>query len=124
MPRAQGLMASRKRSTRKAMKGRKGDSVKLGEHWGGRYVITAQTTIIVMLLAFYATDYQDVVKKQDLSILAPYRKDEAIIKAHIKESTETLVDVKNSIRLLNERMVQALHESDIRITRLEDRIAP
>lgn len=96
--------------------------MKLGDHWGGRYVITIQTTIIIMLVAFYVTDYQDVVKKEDLSILAPYRKDESTIKAHIKESTETLVDVKNSIRLLNERMVQALHESDIRLIRLEDKI--
>lgn len=96
--------------------------MKLTDHWGGKYVIAIETTIILSMLGFYFTGYKDLVTKDDLQSLAPYTKDEASITSHMQETVGALKEVRVSLNLLNEKMTQELHQMDLRVTILEEKV--
>ena len=88
--------------------------------WLLRYIVTAETSAIVLGVIFYMTGFQDLVTKDELKSLPyPYMPDKAVITQHIKTSEKAFSRISKSVHVLNERMTQQRHEQDLRIQLLE-----
>lgn len=84
-----------------------------------KYVVTAETTLLISVITFFLSGYQNLVTQDQLKELASYTKDEAIIKSHITESSKTLKEASQAIANLNERLTKEIHQLDIRISKME-----
>ena len=88
--------------------------------WLLRYIVTAETAAIVMMVAFFATGFQDLVSVKELSAFKfPYLPDKGEIKTHILKSENTLSLVVDSLTQLNERIAKETAAINLRITILE-----
>ena len=88
--------------------------------WLLRYIVTAETAAIVMMVTFFATGYQDLITHNDLSkIQYPYLSDKGEIRTHIIRSENTLSLMVDSLTQLNERIAQETAAINLRITILE-----
>lgn len=87
--------------------------------WFARYLLTAETTLVISGVVFFLTGYQDLITRDDLKVLAPYVRDKPIVTRHIDQSESALEKINTSLAALNERITAVNHEHDIRISRLE-----
>ena len=92
----------------------------LHDVWLLRYIVTAETAALVMMVTFYATGYQNLVSTEDLKNLPyPYVPDKTIISTHIRKSEIALDKINTALHNFNLRMTKESHEKDLRIQILE-----
>jgi len=88
--------------------------------WLLRTIITAEATIIIMMITFFVTGYQTLVTHDELEKLPyPYLKHQAIVEKHMRDSEYTMKTISDSLQKLNERITKENHATTLRITLLE-----
>jgi len=89
------------------------------DSWMLRYIVTAETAVLITAATFFLTQYTSFVKADEIHNLAPYTKDrEAVIK-HITKSEDVLIQLGESVHHLNMQMLKTNALLEIRITKLE-----
>ena len=91
--------------------------------WLLRYIVTAETAALVMMITFFATGYSSLVTKKELGTLAPYVKDQATIKSHMSKSEDILLQLGESLYNLNMQILKTNNVLDKRIQRVENTLA-
>ena len=88
--------------------------------WLLRYIVTIETAVIVMLVGFYATGWQELVTKTEMkSYNFPYLRAEPVIQGHIQKSEKALDGIITSLNKLNDRISAESHAATLRIALLE-----
>lgn len=88
--------------------------------WLAPYIVTVETAVIVMLVGFYATGWQDLVTQAQLANYRfPYLPAEQTIRAHITKSEATLEKVIVALEQLNDRLSSETAAANLRLTLLE-----
>jgi len=92
--------------------------------WLLRYIVTAETAVIIMLLSFYATGYTEFLTKDDISNFPyPYLAEKEVVSRHITKSERALTQINDTLQDLNTRISNENHAVNLRITLLEKDIA-
>ena len=93
------------------------------QDWLLRYIVTAETAAIMMMISFFATGYGDLVTHEELgNIQFPYTMDKPIITTHITEAELNLRTIRDSLQALNLRISNEAHVANLRITLLEKQV--
>ena len=93
------------------------------QDWLLRYIVTAETAAIMMMISFFATGYGDLVTHEELgNIQFPYTMDKPIITTHIREAELNLRTIRDSLQALNLRISNEAHVANLRITLLEKQV--
>lgn len=87
--------------------------------WLLRYIVTAETAALVMMVTFYATGWQNMITHEELQTLAPYVQDKPIISRHINKSEDVLLQLGQSLHNLNMQILKTNNMLDKRISVLE-----
>ena len=91
----------------------------LSDMWMLRYIVTAETAVLITAATFFFTQYTSFVKVEQLAVIAPYVKDrEAIIK-HITKSEDILVQLGQAVHGLNMQLVKNNALLEIRLAKIE-----
>ena len=90
-----------------------------GNTWLLRYIVTAETAAIIMMVAFFATGYQNLTTHADLLVIAPYAKDKDRILQHMTSSEDVLKQVGESLQQLNLQIIKTNNALELRIQKLE-----
>lgn len=98
------------------------DNVTSNATWLLRYIVTAETAALVMMLVFFATGWRDMVTHEELQKLPyPYLAEKQIISKHIRQSERAMSKIIENSTKLNERITRENHAVNLRITILEQR---